>query len=105
MPSTSAKGHCLGFPSCGEPEETQEGTRIVTLWSQGKAAARKERSREQGELGQGSLTAVSMAQALKYPHKPCMDIPGIPCSPYSSAHHTQHFPFMGMGCGMAALDT
>lgn len=45
----------------------------LCLWSQGKAAARKEQSREQGELGQGSLAAVNMTQALKYPYKPCME--------------------------------
>lgn len=61
-PPHQPKATALNSHSCGEPEETQEGTMIVSLWSQGKAAARKEGSREQGELGQGSSTAVSVAQ-------------------------------------------
>lgn len=90
--------------SCGEAEETQEGTRIVSLWSQGKAAARTEQSREQGELGQGSLTAASTAQALKYPRKPSMESlsqenPALPAAVLGELSCPSHsaLPFHGNG--------
>lgn len=111
-PPHQPKATAFDSHSCGEPEETQKGTRIVNLWSQGKAVARKEGSREQGELGQGSLTAVSVAQALKYPHKRYTEslsqensallaavLGELSCPSHSA------FPFMGVGCGVGALNS
>lgn len=101
-PPHQPKATALDSHSCGEPEEAQEGTRIVSLWSQGRAAARKEGSREQGELG--FLTAVSVAQVLKYPHKPCMESlsqenPTVPAAVLGELSCPSHsaVPFHGNG--------
>lgn len=107
MPSTSAKGHCLGFPllwggrgdsgrhkDCESMESGQSSSQ-----DRAKQGARRAWTGIFDCCERGSGTEVS-TQAI---HGEL--IPGKPCSPCSSAHHTQHFPFMGMGCGMVSLDT